>query len=210
MVTIEKIQEFYANQFEAELVQEIAEVGQLVQFKANDMLIDFQQIIIGMPLLLKGAIKIMREDFDEGELLLYFLERGDTCAMTMACCLGNKKSEIRAIAETDGELIFVPVAKMDTWIAKYASWRSFVFTSYQDRLDEMLRAIDNLAFNDTNNRLKNYLIEVASVNKSRTINKTHQEIAYELNTSRVVISRLLKVLEKENFLELNRNVIVLK
>lgn len=210
MVAIEKIQEFYANQFEAELVQEIAEVGQLVQFKANDMLIDFQQIIIGMPLLLKGAIKIMREDFDEGELLLYFLERGDTCAMTMACCLGNKKSEIRAIAETDGELIFVPVAKMDAWIAKYASWRSFVFTSYQDRLDEMLRAIDNLAFNDTNNRLKNYLIEVASVNKSRTINKTHQEIAYELNTSRVVISRLLKVLEKENFLELNRNVIVLK
>mgnify|MGYP003482924959 CR=1 FL=1 len=210
MVTIEKIQEFYASLFEAELVLEIAEVGQLVQFKTNDLLIDFQQIIIGMPLLLNGAIKIMREDFDEGELLLYFLERGDTCAMTMACCLGNKKSEIRAIAETDGELIFIPVAKMDTWIAKYASWRSFVFTSYQDRLDEMLRAIDNLAFNDTNNRLKNYLIEVASVNKSRTINKTHQEIAYELNTSRVVISRLLKVLEKENFLELNRNVIILK
>ena len=99
----------------------------------------------------------------------------------------------------------IPVQKMDEWLANYPSWRAFVFNSYQDRLDEMMRSIDNLAFNDSKGRLKNYLIEVASVNKSRTVNKTHAEIAYELNTSRVVISRLLKALENEGFLFQQRN-----
>ena len=98
----EKIEATYPYQFEDELLNEIDELGSLVDFKANDVMIDLNQFIKGMPILLSGAIKIMREDFDEGELLLYFLEKGDTCAMTMACCLGDKQSKIRAIAETEG------------------------------------------------------------------------------------------------------------
>lgn len=125
--------------------------------------------------------------------------------MTMTCCLGTKTSNIRATAETDGEMVLIPVQKMDEWLAKYPTWRAFVFNSYQDRLDEMMRSIDNLAFKDSKSRLKNYLIEVASVNRTRTVNKTHAEIAYELNTSRVVISRLLKALENEGFLQQQRN-----
>ncbi len=205
----EKIETTYPYQFEDELLNEIAELGSLVEFKANDVMIDLNQFIKGMPILLKGAIKIMREDFDEGELLLYFLEKGDTCAMTMACCLGDKQSKIRAVAETDGELVMIPIVKMDEWLAKYASWRRFIFDSYNNRMDEMLVAIDNLAFNDMNERLKKYLLDVASINNGNVVNKTHQEIAYELNTSRVVISRLLKALEKEGFLQLNRNVITI-
>lgn len=206
----EKIEATYPSQFEEELLEEIDLLGSLIEFKANDLLIDLNQLIDGMPILLKGAIKILREDFDDGELLLYFLEKGDTCAMTMACCLGDRQSKIRAIAETDGELVMIPIVKMDEWLAKYPSWRRYVFDSYNNRLDEMLTAIDNLAFNDMNQRLKNYLLEVASINKGKVINKTHQEIAYELNTSRVVISRLLKALEKEGFLVLNRNVITIQ
>ncbi len=209
MVKIEKIKTFYADLFEEELLLEMSEIGQLIKFKPNDILIDLDQQITAMPLLLEGAVKIMREDYDEGELLLYFLEKGETCALSMTCCLGERRSEIRATAETEGELIMVPIHKMNEWLAKYNSWRLFVMNSYQDRLDEMMRAIDNLAFNDMNNRLKNYLLEVASVNRSKTINKTHQEIAYELNTSRVVVSRLLKALEKDGFLQLNRNTISL-
>lgn len=209
MVEIEKIKTFYADLFEEELLLEMSEIGQLIKFKPNDILIDLDQQITAMPLLLEGAVKIMREDYDEGELLLYFLEKGETCALSMTCCLGERRSEIRATAETEGELIMVPIHKMNEWLAKYYSWRLFVMNSYQDRLDEMMRAIDNLAFNDMNNRLKNYLLEVASVNRSKTINKTHQEIAYELNTSRVVVSRLLKALEKDGFLQLNRNTISL-
>jgi len=194
----EKIEATYPYQFEEELLNEIDELGSLIEFKANDVMIDLNQFIKGMPILLSGAIKIMREDFDEGELLLYFLEKGDTCAMTMACCLGDKQSKIRAVAETDGELVMIPIVKMDEWLAKYPSWRRFIFDSYNNRMEEMLVAIDNLAFNDMNERLKKYLLDVASINKGKVVLKTHQEIAYELNTSRVVISRLLKALEKKS------------
>ena len=206
----EKIEATYPYQFEEELLNEIDELGSLIEFKVNDVMIDLNQFIKGMPILLSGAIKIMREDFDEGELLLYFLEKGDTCAMTMACCLGDKQSKIRAVAETDGELVMIPIVKMDEWLAKYPSWRRFIFDSYNNRMEEMLVAIDNLAFNDMNERLKKYLLDVASINKGKVVVKTHQEIAYELNTSRVVISRLLKALEKEGFLQLNRNEITIK
>ncbi|WP_291053020.1 MULTISPECIES: Crp/Fnr family transcriptional regulator [unclassified Empedobacter] len=206
----EKIEATYPYQFEDELLNEIDELGSLIEFKANDVMIDLNQFIKGMPILLCGAIKIMREDFDEGELLLYFLEKGDTCAMTMACCLGDKQSKIRAVAETDGELVMIPIVKMDEWLAKYPSWRRFIFDSYNNRMEEMLVAIDNLAFNDMNERLKKYLLDVASINKGKVVVKTHQEISYELNTSRVVISRLLKALEKEGFLQLNRNEITIK
>ncbi|STD54737.1 Crp/Fnr family transcriptional regulator [Empedobacter falsenii] len=206
----EKIEATYPYQFEEELLNEIDELGSLIEFKVNDVMIDLNQFIKGMPILLSGAIKIMREDFDEGELLLYFLEKGDTCAMTMACCLGDKQSKIRAVAETDGELVMIPIVKMDEWLAKYPSWRRFIFDSYNNRMEEMLVAIDNLAFNDMNERLKKYLLDVASINKGKVVLKTHQEIAYELNTSRVVISRLLKALEKEGFLQLNRNEITIK
>ena len=205
----ERIEATYPYQFEEELLNEIDELGSLIEFKANDVMIDLNQFIKGMPILLSGAIKIMREDFDEGELLLYFLEKGDTCAMTMACCLGDKQSKIRAIAETEGELVMIPIVKMDEWLAKYPSWRRFIFDSYNNRMEEMLVAIDNLAFNDMNERLKKYLLDVASINKGKVVVKTHQEIAYELNTSRVVISRLLKALEKEGFLQLNRNEITI-
>ena len=205
MADILMLKTFFGSLFEDALLKEMVQVGHLHVFKENDILIDLDQTITHMPLLLKGAIRIMRDDDNDGELLLYYLEKGDTCAMTMTCCLGTKKSNFRATAETNGEMLLIPVIKMDEWLAKYPSWRAFVFTSYQDRLDEMMRSIDNLAFNDTKGRLKNYLIEVASVNKSNTVNKTHSEIAYELNTSRVVVSRLLKVLENENFIKQQRN-----
>lgn len=205
-----KLEETYPLTFEEDLLNEINSLGTLVHFKANDVLIDLNQYIKGMPILISGAIKILREDQNDGEFLLYFLEKGDTCAMTMACCLGNKQSQIKAIAETDGELIMIPIQKMEEWLAKYSSWRNFIFNSYNNRLEEMLGAIDNLAFNDMNHRLKKYLLDIATINQGKQVNKTHQEIAYALNTSRVVISRLLKALEKEGFLTLNRNVITIK
>ena len=158
-----------------------------------------------MPLLLEGAIKILREDFDAGELLLYFIEKGDTCAMTMACCVGDKKSEIRAVAENDGVIAMIPVAKMEEWMGKYKSWRSYVLESYNSRFNEMLNAIDSIAFMHMDERLLNYLFEIQKISGSLIINKTHQEIANELNSSRVVISRLLKALENEGRIKLNRN-----
>ncbi|MEC4048801.1 Crp/Fnr family transcriptional regulator [Flavobacterium sp. SUN046] len=200
----ELLKQTYGYIFEDKLIDEIAQVSVMRQFKADDVLIDFGDRIQKMPLLLEGAIKILREDFDEGELLLYFIEKGDTCAMTMACCMGTAKSEIKAVAETNGQVIMIPVENMEEWLGKYKSWRHYVFNSYNNRLKEMLSAIDNLAFMNMDERLLNYLLEKAKINNSRQIHNTHQEIAYDLHTSRVVISRLLKALENEGVIRLHR------
>lgn len=200
----ELLMQTYGHLFEESLIDEIVATSTLREFSEGDVLMDFGDYIQKMPLLLSGAIKIFREDFDEGELLLYFLEKGDTCAMTMACCLGETKSEIKAVAENRGEVVMIPVQKMEEWMGKYKSWRNYVFTSYNNRLKEMLTAIDNLAFMNMNERLLNYLFEKAKVNNSREVLNTHQEIAYDLHTSRVVISRLLKALENEGRIKLHR------
>ncbi len=134
----------------------------------------------------------MREDYDSGELLLYYLERGDTCAMSMTCCLGEKQSEIRAIGEVPGVILMIPVQKMSEWIGKYKSWMAFVFESYNNRFNELLNAIDTIAFMDMNDRLLNYFLEKSKIEKSKIVLKTHQDIAKELNTSRVVVSKLAK------------------
>ncbi|MEE1884798.1 Crp/Fnr family transcriptional regulator [Pedobacter flavus] len=195
----------YGDVFEPELLEEIVQISKYIEFKEGDVLIDYQQYVKSMPLLLSGAIKVMREDYDSGELLLYYLERGDTCAITMTCCLGEKQSEIRAIGELPGALLMIPIQKMSEWIGKYKSWMSFVFESYNNRFNELLNAIDTIAFMDMNDRLLNYLFEKSKIENSTKIFKTHQEIAKELNTSRVVISRLLKALEKNKRIKLNRN-----
>ena len=200
----ELLVETYGSVFEEDLIDEIVKVSILQQFELGDILIDFGDYIKKMPLLINGAIKILREDFDEGELLLYFIEKGDTCAMSMTCCLGETKSEIRAKAETRGQVIMIPISNMEEWMGKYKSWRNFVFNSYNNRLKEMLSAIDNLAFMNMDERLLNYLFDKSKINKSKEIHNTHQEIAYDLNTSRVVVSRLLKALEIEGKIKLNR------
>ena len=185
----------YSYIFEEALLDEIAKVAIYKEFKADDYLIEIGDYIKTMPLLLTGAIKILREDENGDELLLYFLERGDTCAMTLTCCMGQSKSRIRAIAETDGAMLMIPVEKMEEWLTKYKTWRNFVFDSYNVRLNEMLEAIDTLAFMNLDERLYKYLTDKAKVIGDTEIKNTHQEIAYEMHTSRVVISRLLKALE---------------
>ena len=197
--------ESYGYIFEDELIDEIEKVGHKVNVAEGDVLIEYGQHVTHMPLLLDGAIKILRQDKEGDELLLYFLEIGDTCSMTMNCCIGKSKSEIRAVAEKDSVLFLIPVEYMSTWIKKYQSWISFVFESYNNRFNEMLEAIDNLAFVNMHDRLYKYLKNKVMVNKSTLIEVTHQDIAYDLNTSRVVISRLLKALEKEGRIELSRN-----
>jgi CRP/FNR family transcriptional regulator len=195
----------YGYIFEEALIDEIVKVATYKEFKADDYLIEIGDYIKTMPLLVNGAIKILREDENGDELLLYFLERGDTCAMTLTCCMGQAKSRIRAIAETDGSLVMIPVEKIEDWLTKYKTWRNFVFDSYNVRLMEMLEAIDTLAFMNLDERLYKYLTDKAKVIGNTEIQNTHQEIAYEMHTSRVVISRLLKALEIEGKIKLHRN-----
>ena len=203
------LEESFGGIFEASLLYDITENARFVEADHGTVLIDIGQYVKGMPLLISGALKVLREDEEGDELLLYYLERGDTCSMTMACCLGNTKSEIRAVAETDVQLVMVPVGKMEEWMGKYQTWRSFVFQSYHNRLNELLVTVDSIAFKNMDERLIAYLKERARVSNSSEIKSTHQEIAYDLHTSRVVVSRLLKKLEHLGRIRLHRNQIEL-
>ncbi|MEM7484306.1 MAG: Crp/Fnr family transcriptional regulator [Bacteroidota bacterium] len=201
----EELLKTFGVQFEKALIHEITEVGKIVEVPAGDTIMEIGSYVRVMPLLLAGAIKILREDDEGDELLLYYLEQGETCSMSMACCMGSKKSEIRAIAETDAKILMVPVHKMEEWMAKYKGWRNYVFESYHSRLNELLHTVDTIAFKNLDQRLIEYLQKKSQVTNNTNIRNTHQEIAYDLHTSRVVISRLLKKLEKMKKLKLHRN-----
>ena len=196
--------EKYFAQFDTAFLEEIEKSGTLRKFATGEILMEHGKYILSIPLLISGVIKIMRENEDGEELLLYFIEHGDTCAMTLTCCLGKSKSEIRAIAETEVEVMMVPVEKMDDWMVRYKSWRNFILNSYHNRMNEMLGAIDMLAFNQMDVRILNYLKEKSKQLNSQVIEKTHQEIANDLHSSRVVVSRILKQLEKNGLIRLHR------
>jgi len=200
-----KLQDYYSIVFEKELLEEIEKFGTLVSLKKNDLLIDVGTRIKQVPLLLNGAVKIVREDKNGDEIVLYFLERGDTCAISFVNCLNNSKSKVRGIAEKESEAIYIPVKKLEEWMGKFKSWREFVIESYSSRLDEMIEAVDTLAFMKMDERLLKYLTDKVKIMRDTTLNTTHQEIAIDLNTSRVVVSRLLKQLENEGRIILHRN-----
>ena len=202
------ITENFSFLFEKELIDEMAKEGQLKRVYKNDYLMDIGQEMVFMPLIISGAIKVFRTDDDGDDYILYFIEGGDTCAMTLNCCMKGAKSEIKAVAESDTELLLIPINKLEDWL-HYKSWRSFVFGSYNNRFTEMLEAIDSLAFMNMNERILKYLKDKVIVNKDETLSITHNIISMELNTSRVVVSRILKRLELDGEIKLDRNQIKL-
>ncbi|WP_286858053.1 MULTISPECIES: Crp/Fnr family transcriptional regulator [Sphingobacterium] len=199
------IEQAYAGILEPALIEEITQIAQIRTFHEGDLIIDTDQYIRAMPLLLEGAIKVVREDEAKGELLLYYLEQGQTCTMSIACCMGNKKSEIRAWAEKDTTVAMIPNEQVNNWMGKYSSWRNFIISSYANRMNEMLQAVDNLAFSNMEERIINYLQAKVNLRNDRILTLTHQDIASDLNTSRVVVSRILKKLENEDKIVLLRN-----
>ena len=164
-------------------------------------------MITHMPLVIEGSIKVLTEDKEGHDLLLYYLELGDTCAVTLNCCTRKSKSSIKAITEEATEVLFVPVEFMEEWMVKYKTWRAFVLDSYNARLGEMVHAIDNLVFNSLEERLVKYLRDKAWVTKSNIIKTSHYQIASDLHSGRVVISRLMKKLEKQGIIKQSRNTV---
>lgn len=193
------------NVFEKELLEEISEIGKVVEVKAGDIIIDNGQYIKFIPILLSGTIKVIRQDDKDGEILLYYVGSNETCAMSLTCCMAHQKSRIRAVAEEDTTMITVPLAKMEEWMVKYISWKNFVMQTYSARFDELLKTIDGIAFHKVDERLIQYLKEKASLSGNHTVSVSHQQIAEELNSSREVISRLLKQLEQRGVVQLGRN-----
>ena len=204
-----KLEDYYTQVFEKELIDEIIEVGILRKINENELLIDIGDNMSHVPLILNGAVKIIREDKHGEEIALYFLEKGDTCAISFINCIHRSKSMFRGITEVETEGIFVPVEKVDDWLKKYESWRHFIIDSYHMRLIEMVESIDSLAFLKLDDRLLKYLTDKVKILKNNTLHITHQEIADDIHTSRVVVSRLLKRLENEGRIRIFRNRIII-
>jgi CRP/FNR family transcriptional regulator len=192
---------------EKELQDEILENGVLKTFDANQPLMREGQFITSFPLILKGLIRISRTSEEGNELLLYYLRKNEVCAMSLTCCMANMKSSIMAITEEPTEVILLPVALLDKWMCEYTTWRQFVMQSYQIRFRELIDTVDSLAFLKLDERLVKYFKDRYQKSGESNFSGTHQYLALQLNTSREVISRLLKKLEKEQKIQLSRNFI---
>ncbi len=204
-----KFRENYCFLFEEALLDEIEEIAVFKEIPAGETFIRIGDELSAIPLVISGAMKVFRIDKNEEEHILYFIETGDFCAMSLSCCVNGTKSNIRAVAETNTEIVLVPSEAMDTWLVKYKSWRSYILDSYNVRMNELLETIDSLVFMNMEERLMKYLTDKVKIQKDTNLDTTHQEIALELHTSRVVISRLLKKLEGSGDIKLARNKIEL-
>ena|SRR5690242_13898673 len=203
------IKDHFKHIFEPELLLEMENKARLILTRERTIILKEGQIIKIIPIIISGSVKVSREDEEGRELLLYYINPNEACAMTFACCMGQRRSKIKAVAEDDVEMLAVPVGLMDKWLSKYPSWRSFVMKTVRERFNELISAIDQIAFQKLDNRLVHYLREKSKTTRSPLINLSHEQIANELATSRVVISRLLKKMENDKKLLLYRNQIKL-
>ncbi len=182
---------------ELKLIDEIISAGKVMNFKEGDVIIDYNKQIKFMPLIISGTIRVMRKDEEGREILLYYLSSNESCAMAYTCCMEARKSEIKAIAEDNVELITIPHEKLDEWLVKYPSWKSYIFNSFTQRFNELLKSLESIAFHKLDERLIKYLKNKAKVSGKSSIQLSHNQIAEEMGTSRVVISRLLKQHEND-------------
>ena len=194
------------TQLEQPLLDEILTHSTFRQLVAGDDILRTGQYIRSTMLLLSGLLKVYREDREGNEFLMYYLEPGDACALTMMCTARNEQSQIMAKAVTEATVVLIPSQLSEQWLAKYKSWHSFVIASYRERFEELLQTLDSIAFKGLDERLLFYLQRYLKVSGPE-IRLSHQQIATELNSSREVISRLLKKLEQTGAISLHRNYI---
>lgn len=187
------------------LLDDIEKNAVIKEFNAGEVLIRSGQYIKNTILVLKGKIKIYREDDDGNEFFMYYLQPGQACAISMICATKSETSAVMAKVVEDAEVVQLPLPLMEKWMAQHRSWYEFVIDTYRKRFEEVLEVIDNIAFKAMDERLAFYLKKHKEVTQSKDIKLSHQEIATELNTSREVISRLLKKMEQQGLVSLYRN-----
>ncbi|MDF2158220.1 Crp/Fnr family transcriptional regulator [Algoriphagus sp. CAU 1675] len=209
-MTIEELKTALPNFTDPKLLKAILEKGQIMELEPGQIVMEPGKFIKSVPIVLEGSIKIMRMDEEGKELFLYYLDPGETCALSLTCCTTSKPSEIKAVVEEKALLIMIPVAVHEQFMDEFKQWKDFVSSTFQNRFQEMLVALDAVAFKRMDERLMRYIVTKMKQHKTNELQTTHQEIANELGTSREVISRLLKQLEKKKWIELGRNVIYIR
>jgi len=206
---LEKLKAFYPS-LEPQLMEEIAQNSIVREFKAGEVLMKTGQYFKSTMLITRGKVKVYKEGDEGNEFFLYYLEPGNACALSMICATRQQQSEFLAKTIEDTEMILVPIAMMDALMANYKTWYYFVLESYRNRFEELLTLIDHTVFKGLDERLEFYLKKQSAVFKTDEIRITHEEIASDLATSRVVVSRLLKSMEQAGKVKLSRNAILLK
>ena len=195
----------YYPQFDEDLKQYIASKALVKEFKSGDEMMRSGQYLKSTMLVTKGRVKLFTNGEDGEEFFMYYLEPGQACALSFVCAARNKKSDLEAIAIEDVEAIMIPMELMDDLMIKHKSWYYFVIESYRNRYQEVLDALRSVAFHGMDERLEYYLIKQKNSFQNKTLNLTHEQIANDLNSSRVVISRLLKQMENNGKVKLLRN-----
>lgn len=183
--------------------------GQIKSFPAETIILDIQSYIKSIPIVLSGSIKVIKTDEDGQEILLYYIKPGESCIMSFLAGLHNDKSKIKAVVEEDAEILLIPIEKAGEWIKEFPEWTDFIFTLYQKRFEELLEVVNAVAFQKLDARLLNLLNQKADLFHSKEISITHQQLADELGTTREVVSRVLKQIEKSKLIILSRNKISL-
>lgn len=190
--------------FESGLRSAIIESGILREYSADQELIREDQYIKSFPIVMRGLIKVCRTDPEGNELLLYYLRPGDVCTVSLICCMDRTRSRVKAITEEETEAILIPVELLDSWMTRFQTWKEFVMRSMQMRFDELLSALDSIAFLKMDERLERFFLDRFRSTGSTLFEGSHQEVALALNSSREVISRLLKQMEKRGLIHLSR------
>lgn len=203
MYTQEEISRLFPE-FERELCRFLSEVADTRVFHEGEMLMKTGQYFKSAVLIVRGRVKLYREGDEGSEYFMYFLEPGSACALSMLCATRNQASEVMAVAVEETEAVLIPIQHMDRLMATYKSWYNFVLGTYRARFEELLSVIDNIAFKNMDERLEWYL-KRQSEKFGSSLNLTHQQIANDLNSSREVISRLLKKMERNGTLDLHRS-----
>ncbi|MHB8260830.1 MAG: Crp/Fnr family transcriptional regulator [Bacteroidia bacterium] len=187
-----------------ELNSEIENNARIKFFKKGEVIIKPGDDIFFIPIVLKGNIRVIRQNLDGAEVFLYHLYPGQTCAMSLTCCQAGKKSMIKAIAGYETEILQIPIKMTEDWY-KYPEWKAYISNNYNNRFAEMMQVIDLIAFQNMDKQLLHYLRERSNALNTRILDITHQEIADELHAHREAISRLLRIMEQKKLVRLGRN-----
>jgi CRP/FNR family transcriptional regulator len=192
-----------------ELVSKIYQYGIAKQYPAGSVILNENAHIRSIPIVTNGILKVIKTEEDGREILLYYIKSGESCIMSFLGGLHQETSKVRAEVEEDAEIIFLPIEKVSLFIKEYPQWLDYIFRQYHKRFEELLEVINDIAFKKVDERLLSLLKLKADLMQSKEIQITHEQLANELGTARVVVSRLLKQLEENNQVQLGRNKITL-
>jgi CRP/FNR family transcriptional regulator len=199
------------NEFKAspKIREKLLAIGFAKEFAENEVILNENAYIKAIPIVTKGSIRVMRTDEDGRELLLYYIRAGETCIMSFLGGIHQDTSKVKAIAEEETEILFIPIDKVSLLIKEFPEWLDYIFRLYHKRFEELLEVVNNVAFKKMDERLFDFIHKKSEITNTKTLNITHEQLANELGTARVVISRLLKALEEDGYVELGRNKITI-